>query len=140
MYEYAASFETSISRIWTQNPENQPTINTLINSKSNKHLIDLYMWQIWVISLPFSRYWRSKGCGILVHAQLSFWGPGRQLLENVLLFEVVSYIAYIGPAATSKLGAAVSGCRRRVRILRIMSFCKNVYQLLCPAASGGSES
>ena len=29
---------------------------------------------------PYARYGGLKGCGILVHAQLSFWGQGKQLL------------------------------------------------------------
>ena len=31
---------------------------------------------------PYARYGGFNGFGILLHAQLSYWGPGTQLLES----------------------------------------------------------
>ena len=59
---------------------------------------------------------------------------------KALVFRVCPLYYMYGEFATSKPGAAVSGCLRRVRILKMASCCENMYQLLCPAASGGSES
>ena len=47
----------------------------------------------WILG-PYARYEGFKGFGILLHAQLSYWGPGTQLLELFFLF--VMYIAYMG--------------------------------------------
>ena len=30
---------------------------------------------------PYARYGGLNGFGILLHAQLSYWGPGKQLLD-----------------------------------------------------------
>ena len=50
---------------------------------SNKELFHLFRFgRFWGILGPCARYGGFKGCAILVHAQLSFWGPGKQLLEN----------------------------------------------------------
>ena len=42
------------------------------------------------------RYGGFNGFGILLHAQLSYWGPGTQLLDCVFFVEVVMYIAVMG--------------------------------------------
>ena len=48
---------------------------------TNMELMNLLMTFLFVG--PYARYGGFKGCGILLHAQLSFWGPGKQLLETV---------------------------------------------------------
>ena len=78
----------------------------------------MHIWvDFWMLD-PYARYGVLNGFGILVHAQLSFWGPGKQLLENTIIFDVVLYQPQYGAFATSKLGAAVSGCLRRVRTIQ----------------------
>ena len=62
---------------------------------------------------PYERYDGFKGCGILAHAQLGFWGPGKQLWKT-LFPELVHYIAFM-------------------ERLLLQS-----QALLCPAAAGGS--
>ena len=108
--------------------------------------VDFWIWG------PYARYGGFKGFGILLHVQLSYWGPGTQLLEN---FESVMYIAYMGglllqsqvlqPGAASggseflkmgcfnrvlppagqnpgKWGVSTGCCLRRVRILKKLVF------------------
>ena len=53
------------------------------------------IWEDFWILTPCARYGGFKGCGILLHAQLSYWGPGTQLWKT-LFFEFVMYIAYMG--------------------------------------------
>ena len=43
----------------------------------------------WGILTPYARYGGFNGVGILLHAQLSYWDPGKQLWEN-LFFRVSS--------------------------------------------------
>ena len=50
---------------------------------------------IFGILTPYARYGHFNGCGILVHAQLRFLGPGKQLFFLLFSSEFVSYIAYM---------------------------------------------
>ena len=52
------------------------------------------MWLDFVILGPYARYGGFKGCGILLHAQLSYWGPGKPLLKN-LCFPSLSVILHV---------------------------------------------
>ena len=95
-------------------------------------------WRLFEVSKAsntFPRHPRGiiKGCGILLHAQLSYWAPGKQPFIFRLLLRVCHVYYIHGEFATSKLGASTGCCLRRVRILENV-----VFQL--GDASGGSES
>ena len=86
MQEYAAPFKTPISRMGTQNPQ----FSQIFINESLPYLC----FCGGEILIPYARYGGFKGCGILLHAQLSYWGPGKQLLENVF-FQSLSIILNI---------------------------------------------
>ena len=79
----------------------------------------------------YARYGGFNGFGMLLHAQLSYWGPGTQLLK--VLFSICHVYCIYGEFATSKPGASTGCCLRRVRILQNGLFQPG-------SASGGSES
>ena len=59
-------------------------------------LIDLFIVGLFRIWGPYARYGSFNGFGILLHAQLSYWGPGTQLFDFLFFFEFVMCIAYMG--------------------------------------------
>ena len=86
---------------------------------------------------PYAGHGGFKGCGILVHAQLSYWEPGNQRLKN-LFFEVVPHIWGVCYFKAKRCGVRLPPAGQNPE--KVTSFCEHMYQLLCPAASGGSDS
>ena len=85
--------------------------------------MDLLIFCFFGGSGPYATYGGFNGFGILLHAQLSYWGPGTQLLENFFCLFSLSCILHI------------------YIYIYIMGSVLLQSQVLQPgAASGGSES
>ena len=87
----------------------------------------------------YARYGGFKVCGILLHAQLSFWGSEicfwQTVIFRVLFVFVIHDCLLLQSQALLCPAASVVSESWKMNL-----FCEHMYQLLLGAASGGSES